>query len=157
MIQVIGYPSATELPCQKKSMNNPITRFLFIATLSILSGCATTGLTTSSHLTNVELSSKNYQLIATNVTGEATSEGVLGASFGVGIGATQFSFIPITTDRALYQIAMQNLWSNFEGQNGKVANRTLALVNLRYDSETLNTFLYTRLRVVVVSDVVEFK
>jgi hypothetical protein len=138
-------------------MKKSILMLSIIAIVSVLSGCAAAGLTASTHRTDVGLSANNYRIIATNVVGEASSEGILGASFGVGMGASQFSIIPLTPDRTLYKIAMQNLWANFELKNGSPANRTLALVNLRYDSETLNTFLYTKLKVVVVADVVEFK
>jgi hypothetical protein len=138
-------------------MKKSILMLSIIAIVSVLSGCAAAGLTASTHRTDVGLSANNYRIIATNVVGEASSEGILGASFGVGMGASQFSIIPLTPDRTLYKIAMQNLWTNFELKNGSPANRTLALVNLRYDSETLNTFLYTKLKVVVVADVVEFK
>jgi hypothetical protein len=138
-------------------MKKSILMLSIIAIVSVLSGCAAAGLTASTHRTDVGLSANNYRIIATNVVGEASSEGILGASFGVGMGASQFSIIPLTPDRTLYKIAMQNLWANFELKNGSPANRTLALVNLRYDSETLNTFLYTKLKVIVVADVVEFK
>jgi hypothetical protein len=138
-------------------MKESISFLLIITIVSMLAGCASTGVTSSSHLTNVGLSDNNYSIVATNVAGEASSEGIFGSSFGVGLGAYQISLIPLTHDRTLYKNAMQNLWASFEAQNGSTTNRTLALVNLRYDSETLNIFIYTKLKVVVVADVVEFK
>lgn len=133
---------------------------LFLATaiiVCVFGGCSSTGLSVSSHHTNVELSSNNYHIVATNVSGESISKGVLGMSYGVGLGANQLAIVPLTNDRALYRKAIQMLWSNFETKYGKVDNRALALVNVRYDSETLNTFIYTKIKVVVVADVVEFE
>lgn len=138
-------------------MKKLISILSFIAIVSILGGCASSGLTASTHRTNVGLSNNNYLIVATNVSGEASSEGILGASFGVGLGGSQFSLIPLTSNRTLYKNAMQNLWANFEAKNTSAVNRTLALVNLRYDAETLNTFFYTKIKIVVVADVVEFK
>jgi hypothetical protein len=57
----------------------------------------------------------------------------------------------------LYKVAMKNLWGNFESSNGKVTNRKLALVNVRYDSESLNLLFYTKVTTAVVADVVEFE
>lgn len=138
-------------------MKKPILIVSFVAIGIILDGCASAGLTASLHNTNVKLSTNNYTIIATGVTGEASSEGVLGISYGVGMGAAQFSLIPLTPNRTLYKNAMQNLWDTFEVKNGKVVGRTLALANLRYDAETLNTFFYTKVKVAVIADVVEFK
>lgn len=132
--------------------------FISISLMTIiLGGCSLTGLTVSTHQTNVGLNKNNYRIIATNITGEATSKGVLGVSYGLGIGASQFALVPLSQDRTLYTKAMQNLWANFEIKSGKSIDRTLALVNVRYDSEVLNTLFYTKLKVVVVADVIEFK
>lgn len=120
-------------------------------------GCASTGLTASSHITNVQLTSPNFRIVATNVSGEASSKAILGVSYGFGMAATQVAIIPLTEDRMLYKTAIKNFWSNFEATHGPVAERKLALINLRYDSESLNLFLYTRVTTVVVADVVEFQ
>lgn len=129
-----------------------------LVTLALyLSGCAATGLSASSHLTDVQLGSANFQLVATNVSGEASASAILGVSYGFGMATTQMALIPLDKDRMLYKRAMENLWSNFEAAHGAAANRRLALVNLRYDSESLNTFFYTRVRTAVVADVVEFQ
>jgi hypothetical protein len=128
-----------------------------IAIANVLWGCVATGVTASAHLTNVGLSSNNYRIVATNISGEATSNGILGVSYGAGMAGAQFSIIPITPDRTLYKNAVQNLWTNFEAKNASPVGRTLALTNLRYDTETLNTFFYTKIKVVVIADVIEFK
>jgi len=123
----------------------------------LLGSCASAGLTASSHITNVQLTSPNFKIVETNVAGEASTKGIFGVSYGFGMAATQFSIIPLTEDRMLYRLAIKNLWDNFESKNGTVANRKLALVNVRYDSESLNLFFYTKLRTAIVADVVEFQ
>lgn len=128
-----------------------------LAMVILLNSCASTGLTASSHVTNVQLTNPNFRVVATNVTGEASSKGIIGASYGLGVATTQLALIPITNERMLYKVAMKNLWENFEAKNGAIANRRLALVNVRYDSESLNLFFYTKVTTAVVADVVEFE
>lgn len=128
-----------------------------LTAIIFLNGCASTGLTASSHLTNVQLTNPNFRLIATNISGEATSKGVLGVSYGLGMATTQLALIPLQDDRMLYKTAMKDLWLNFEATNGPVANRRLALVNVRYDSDALNLFFYTSVTTAIVADVVEFE
>lgn len=138
-------------------MKNLVFALLSLAALVLLNGCASTGLTASSHVTNVQLTNPNFKVIATNVSGEATSKGIIGVSYGLGIATTQLALIPITDDRMLYKNAMKNLWANFEEKNGPTTNRKLALVNVRYDSESLNLFFYTKVTTAVAADVVEFE
>lgn len=45
---------------------------------------------------------------------------------------------------------------NFREKHGAPKGRQLALVNVRYDAEALNTIVYTHLDINVVADVVEF-
>ncbi len=131
--------------------------FLLGAFALLMQGCASTGLTAASQLTNVQLGSANFRIVATNVSGEASSRGMLGVSFGFGMAVTQMALIPLENDRTLYRNAMKNLWENFEAVNGAPINRKLALVNVRYDSESLNTLFFTKISAVVVADVVEFQ
>jgi hypothetical protein len=56
----------------------------------------------------------------------------------------------------LYKEALENLWKNFETTNGSVEGRRLALVNVRYDADALNLFVYTQPKIVIRADVVEF-
>lgn len=128
-----------------------------LVAIGFLNGCASTGLTASSHITNVQLTNPNFRVVATNVSGEATSKAVLGVSYGLGMATAQFALIPLGNDRMLYKNAMKNLWEKFESTNGKVNNRRLALVNVRYDSDVLNLFFYTSVTTAIVADVVEFE
>lgn len=138
-------------------MKNEISTILFLGICVMMAGCGSTGLTASAHITNVQLTSPNFKVVATNVSGQASSRAVLGVSYGLGPGATQFALIPLTNDRALYKRAMKDLWANFESSNGSAPNRKLALVNLRYDSESLNLLFYTTVTTVIVADVIEFQ
>jgi len=122
-----------------------------------LCSCASTGVTASSHLTNVELGDPNFRIIATNVSGQASSKALLGFSLGVGLGTSQVALIPLNENRLLYGTAMKSLWDNFEASHGPAGNRRLALVNMRFDSEALNLVVYTKVTTVVVADVVEFE
>jgi hypothetical protein len=63
----------------------------------------------------------------------------------------------VSGDRNLYQTAMDNLWENFESRHGRAEGRNLALVNLRYDVDALNLFFYTRPRLNIQADVIEFR
>lgn len=121
-------------------------------------GCATSGLFSSTHLTNVELSENNYRIIAKNVGGQASAEYILGVS-GAFRGEMQtFGLIRIKGEGLLYQEAMDNLWRAFEQQHGQaVEGSRLALVNVRYDAEALNVLgFYTKPTVAIRADVIEF-
>lgn len=122
----------------------------------IFYGCASSGIHTSGSLTQVELSSANYSIVATSVRGRASAEYLFGGSFGAGMYNQTLALIPLTKDRALYNLAMTDLWKKFEEKNGNVTGRKLALVNLRYDTEALNLFFYTKPTVSIVADVIEF-
>jgi len=122
----------------------------------LLSGCFTSGMFTSANITNVELSKGNYKVVATSVLGESQAGYIFGASIGIGMYTQTFAIIPLQKDRQLYRLAMENLWKNFETKYGNPIGRKLALVNVRYDSQALNTFFYTSPKVTIMADVVEF-
>ena len=131
---------------------------LFIALiLNILSGCASSGMYMSSSLTNVELSEANYNIVARSVSGEARAGYILGASFGVGMYAQVFGVARVSGEKALYKAAMENLWNNFEADHGRAEGRNLALVNVRYDIDALNLFVYTQPILTIQADVIEFQ
>jgi hypothetical protein len=139
-----------------KKQNVLFYSFALAASLSITS-CVNSGLLVSSHSTTVQLSQPNYKVVATSVSGQAKAAYLFGASFGVGMYSQSYALIPLQKDRALYKIALQDLWKNFEEKYGKAEGRTLALVNLRYDTEALNTGIYTSPKLTIIADVVEFQ
>ena len=55
-----------------------------------------------------------------------------------------------------YDSALKNLWKNYEEEYGKIEGKKLALVNIRNDSEVLNTILYTQAKYFITADVIEF-
>lgn len=125
--------------------------------LILVNGCTSTGVTASSHVTNVQLTEPNFRMVMPNVSGEAASDAILGLSFSFGMATSQVALIPLSKNRMLYQAAMKKLWENFEAANGPVLGRRLALTNLRYDSDCLNVIVYTKAKTVIVADVVEFE
>jgi hypothetical protein len=135
-------------------------QLIVVSVLLILAGsqpgCVSTGMHSSTNLTNVELSQANYQIIARSVSGEARAGYIFGASFGLGMFTQTFGIARVSGERALYHAAMNNLWQNFENRFGTVEGRRLALVNVRYDVDALNLFVYTEPRVTIHADVVEF-
>ena len=131
--------------------------FSLAFSVMILTGCASTGQFNSVNLTNVDLSDNNFQLIAMNVSGEASAGYLLGFSAAMGSEMQTFAFFRIKGDGLLYKAALEDLWGNFERQYGNVEGRSLALVNVRYDSDALNVLgLYTRPKISLRADVVEF-
>ena len=137
----------------KKLMKNFIGVFIMMI---LLSGCASSGMHMSSSLTNVELSEANYRIVARSVSGEARAGYILGASFGVGMYAQVIGVARVSGDKALYKTAMDNLWNNFEAKHGNVEGRNLALVNVRYDVDALNLFVYTQPLLTIQADIIEF-
>lgn len=135
-----------------------ISLLLFLPLAVLLSSCATSGLFTSATVTTVELSEPNYSVAARSVSGVAESDYILGFS-GAFRGEMQtFAIFKLEGPDFLYQAALENLWDNFESQtNSQVEGRSLALVNVRYDSEAMNVLgFYTKAQVIVTADVVEF-
>jgi hypothetical protein len=123
----------------------------------LFSGCSNTGMFMSTNRTNVELSKPNYEIIATDVTGSAKSGYVLGVSGDMGGKAGVIALFRVSGSGNLYQEALEKLWKNYEEKHGSVEGKKLALVNIRYDSDILNLILYTKLKIAVRGDVVEFK
>ncbi|WP_373495152.1 DUF6567 family protein [Aquiflexum sp.] len=119
-------------------------------------GCASSGMHMSSSLTNVELSSANYRIVARSVSGEAKAGYIFGASFGVGMYAQVVGVARVSGDKALYKTAMDNLWSNFEAKHGNIEGRNLALINVRYDVDALNLIVYTQPILTIQADIIEF-
>jgi hypothetical protein len=56
----------------------------------------------------------------------------------------------------LYQEALSDLWKNVEEKYGDVEGKSLALINIRYDSDCLNLILFTQAKVIVRADIVQF-
>lgn len=130
---------------------------LVLAATASLTACATGGMLRSANVTNVELSSANYRVLARDVSGEASAGYLLGVSASTGQDIGTVALIRVQGDGQLYKHAIESLWEEFEAEHGPVAGRALALVNIRHDVDCLNALgLYTRARMWVRADVVEF-
>jgi hypothetical protein len=127
-----------------------------MAAVVLTSSCASSGVLASGQSTQVQLNAANYKIVANSVSGQAKAGYLFGATLGLGMYSQAYALIPLQKDRALYKMAMEDLWKNFEAKYGKAEGRTLALVNLRYDTEGLNLFVYTSPKLTVIADVVEF-
>lgn len=134
---------------------------LFLMLLApTLTGCVTTGSFPSANVTNVELSENNFEIVATDVAGEASAGYLLGLSGGFGLASQMqtIALVRVQGEGTLYRAAIQNLWDNFRAQYGEVEGRNLALVNARFDGDALNVLgLYTQPTVSIRTDVVEFQ
>ena len=123
-----------------------------------LSGCGSTGAFNTGNLTEVQLSENNYEIIATNVKGEASAGYVLGLSTGAGNRQIQtLAVARVSGSNSLIGDAVENLWNNFRAEYGEVEGRQLALINVRFDTDALNLILYTKPTISVRADVIEFK
>ncbi len=123
----------------------------------ILSGCSNTGAFLAANQTIVNLNEGNYTISATNVTGESESAYVFGASYSTGLMAGTIAIARIEGTGMLYAEALENLWTNYEAAHGTVRNQKLALANVRYDSDILNLIVYTKVKVTVRADIIEFE
>ena len=132
---------------------------LAVALVLTTTGCVTTGSFPSANVTNVELSEDNFEIVATDVAGEASAGYILGFSVGLGL-SSQMSTLALARvegEGALYREAIRDLWANFRAEHGEVEGRNVALINVRFDGDALNLLLYTRPTVSIRADVVEFE
>jgi hypothetical protein len=121
-----------------------------------LQGCTTSGAFLALNQTQVELGKANYTITATNVTGEAESAYILGLSFSNGFTTNTLAIARVEGSGMLYREALENLWKNYESDNGVIDGKRLALTNVRYDTDILNLVIYTKVKVGVRADVIEF-
>jgi hypothetical protein len=123
----------------------------------VIMSCSNNGMFLGMNQTNVELSEANYEMVATNLVGESQAGYLLGFSWSIGSSAQTLALARVEGTGMLYKEALEDLWNKFEKDYGKSEGRKLALANVRYDSELLNLFLYTGIKVFVRADIVEFK
>jgi len=136
-------------------------KFLFFSAAAIVflfltTGCASSGMLMGSQTTQVQLNNANYKIVANSVSGTAKSRYLVGFTFGFGMNNLTFALVPLDKDRAIYKLAIEDLWKNFETAHGKAEGHTYALVNMRYDNEGLNLGVYVVTKITIVADVVEF-
>lgn len=132
---------------------------LFLVSLlaaTVISGCTSSGAFVATNQTIVNLNEGNYTLTATNVSGESEAAYILGVSYSSGLLANTLAIARVQGTGMLYAEALENLWNNYEMNHGAVGDKKLALANVRYDADMLNFILYTKVKVIVRADIVEF-
>lgn len=122
----------------------------------IMTGCTSSGAFLSANQTIVNLEEGNYTIAATNVMGESESAYIIGLSYSTGLAATTFAIARVDGTGMMYAEALEDLWENFELTGEDVKNQKLALANVRYDTDIINLFIYTKVRVIVRADIVRF-
>ena len=125
-------------------------------TAVILSGCTTSGAFLSLNQTQVNLEQANYQIVATGISGQAESGYILGLSYSSGLTATTLAVARVTGSGMLYKEALDDLWVNFEKNHGTLDGKKLALTNVRYDADILNLIFYSKVKIGVRADIIEF-
>ena len=121
-----------------------------------MNSCANSGGFLSSHNTNVELSENNYEIVATNLSGESVVGYVFGASFSLGAVSHSAGLFRAEGTGNVYEEALQDLYAAYEDEHGSLEGSSVAFINVRYDTDMLNLFFYTELKVNVRADVVRF-
>ena len=137
-------------------MKRLITLFVAIVLLIVLSGCGTSGAFRSNQVTNVELSEPNFNIVAKDVTGSSMQGYLFGLSISQGSEIGIFALVKVSGVEKLYDSAVKELWKNYREKYGDIEGKKLALVNIRHDTELLNTFVYTQAKYFITADVVEF-
>lgn len=131
---------------------------LGLAVLSafFITGCTTSGAFLSANQTMVNLEQANYNITAINVSGYAETAYVLGISYSTGLTTSTIAAGRVEGTGMLYKEALEDLWTNYEKDNGTIDGKRLALANVRYDTDILNLIIYTKVMVGVRADVIEF-
>jgi hypothetical protein len=122
----------------------------------MFAGCASGGMFTASNITEVQLQKNNFIIVARNVSGEAEAGYLFGSTLSLGMMTNTVAVLRVSGTGMLYKEALEDLWKNYEAVHGPVEGKKLALVNVRYDADALNLFVYTRPKVMIRADVVEF-
>lgn len=137
-------------------MKKIILSLVSITLLISLSGCGTGGAFRATHVTSVELSQPNFNIVARDLHGSAMQGYLFGASYTQGSDIGTFALFKITGVEKLYDAAIKELWNNYREKYGDTEGKKLALVNICQDTEILNTFVYTQAKYFITADVVEF-
>ncbi len=127
-----------------------------IGLLISLSSCGAMGTFRANNITNVELSQPNFNIVARNVQGSSMQGYLIGISAPQGSDIGSFGLIRISGVEQPYDTAVKNLWKEFQNNHGDIEGRKVALINVRQDTEVLNTIIYTEAKYFISADVIEF-
>jgi len=121
-----------------------------------LTGCSNGGVFAGANITDVQLQSNNFKIVARDISGEAQAGYILGGTWSGGMYTNTFAFIRVSGTGLLYKEAFADLWKNYEAAHGPVGDKKIAFINLRYDSDALNLVVYTQAKIMIRADVIEF-
>jgi len=131
--------------------------FVLVAIMATLTlNCANSGMFLSSNITSVELAEPNYRILTKSVSGESSVSYVLGVSYSLGSVTESIGLIKAGGTGQLYAEAMNDLWKNVEANIGGIKDRKIAFINVRYDADLLNLLVYTKAKVIIRADVIQF-
>ncbi|HHE54955.1 MAG TPA: hypothetical protein ENL21_04180 [Caldithrix abyssi] len=131
-------------------------KILLLSVMLFMTGCVSSGLFVSSNQTVVELREGNFNIVATDVSGESSASYLIGVSVSNGFMTQTLSLIKLNGPDGLYQQALKDLWKNVEKKVGKVEGRSLALTNVRYDTQISNFLIFNKVKLMVRADVISF-
>ena len=137
-------------------MKKIILSLVSITLLLSLSGCGTMGSFRANHVTVVELSQPNFNIVARDMQGSSIQGYLFGISVPQGSDINTFGLIKVSGVEKPFDAAIKDLWNNYREKYGDTEGKKLALVNVRQDTETLNTLVYTEAKYFISADVVEF-
>lgn len=134
----------------------PVLPLLFaVAAFSV--NCVSSGVSRPTSLTNVDLKEDNFKIVATGVSGEASSGMVLGLAMPAGFMTQAIGLFHVSGERDLQKAALDNLWKSVEEKVGPVKGKNYTLINVTHDGSAANWLLfYAKQTVVIRADVVEF-
>lgn len=119
--------------------------------------CVSSGVSRPTSLTNVDLKDNNYRIVATGISGEASSGMILGFAAPMGITSSSIAVARVSGERDLQKSALADLWKNAEAAIGPVKGKNYALINVANDGTAANWLgLYASQTVVIRADIVEF-
>ncbi len=124
--------------------------------LALISGCGTMGSFQANNLTSVQLSQANFDIVARDVQGSAMQGYLFGVSFQQYSDVNTFGLIRVSGDKTLYDAAIKSLWEDYRDKYGETEGKNLVLINIRQDTDAINTFVYTQATLFITADVVQF-
>jgi hypothetical protein len=128
---------------------------VMVAAVALI-GCSNGGVFAGANLTDVQLQRNNFKIVAKDVSGEAQAGYLFGITWSGGMYSNTLALFRVSGTGLLYKEAFADLWKNYEAAHGPVGDKKIAFINLRYDSDALNLFLFTQAKIMIRADVIEF-
>ena len=107
-------------------MKKIIFLLISIALVVLLSGCGTGGAFQTTHVTNVELSKPNFNIVVRDLQGSSMQGYLIGVSISQGSDVGTFALIKVSGVEKLYDTAIKDLWNNYREKYGDPEGKKLA-------------------------------